>query len=161
MKKFRYRLEPILRLKEHLEKEKQKVHSSALQQVYSQKDILQSIDVDRLGQQDQMRLFLEGSININCLTAYNRYFSKLQRDEFTGRELLRTFYKNAEEKRLELVEATKQRKIYEKLKEKHREYHKKETNMASQKEQDEIAGQIVQYKKSSRLKRERKNLGDV
>jgi len=147
MKKFRFRLDPILRLKEHEEKEKQKAHAAALGQVNAQDEKLNVIRRERAGKQSILREQLEGPLNIRNLTAYNRYFVKLNRDELTGKEMLRAFKKNAEEKRQNLVEATKQRRKYEKLRERYQERHHKETNLVEQKEQDEIAAQIIQYKK--------------
>lgn len=150
MKKFRFRLEPILRLKEHLEQEKQKAHAEALHRINDQEQRLVSIRADRGKKQSQLRQNLEGSLNISLLSSYNRYFVMLNRNELTGRELLRTFEKNADEKHRELVEATKQRRIYEKLKERHREKHRKAGELLERKEQDEISSQIHQYKKNSR-----------
>jgi len=147
MKKFRFRLDPILRLKEHEEKERQKAHAAALGQVTAQDEKLQLIQADRGGKQENLRNRLEGPLNIQNLTAYNRYFVKLNRDELTGREMLRAFKKNAEEKRQHLIEATRQRRKYEKLRERYRERHDRESNLLEQKEQDEIAAQITQYKK--------------
>jgi len=148
MKKFKFRLEPILRLKEHREKEKQKIHAAALQQVANQENQLADLKDLRTAQQGEMRNYLEGSLNIYRLISYNRFFAKLNRDELTGKELLRAFNKNAEAKRLDLVEATKQRKIYEKLRERHQSRHEKEMNLQIQKEQDEIAAQISRHKKT-------------
>ncbi len=148
MKKFKFRLEPILRLKEHREKEKQKIHAAALQQVTNQERSLEDIRNMRSSQQGDMRDHLEGRLNINRLISYNRYFAKLNRDELTGKELLRAFNKNAEDKRLDLVEATKQRRIYEKLRERHRTRHDKGQNLQIQKEQDEIASQMSRHKKT-------------
>jgi len=147
MKKFRFRLDPILRLKEHEEKEKQKAHAAALSQVAVQDEKLRNIQSDRFGKQGTLRNHLEGTLNIQNLTAYNRYFVKLNRDEMTGKEMLRAFEKNAEEKRQRLVEATKQRRKYEKLRDRYRERYNRESNLQEQKEQDEIAAQIIQYKK--------------
>ena len=149
MKKFRYRLEPILRLKAHKEKEEQKIHAAAVKKIVDQKNCLAAIDGDRKANQSHLRNYLTGPVSLFRLSTYSRYFLKLKKDELTGNELLKAFQKNAEEKRLKLVEATKQRKIYEKIKERRHEEYIKDYELISQKENDEIASQSLQHKKSS------------
>jgi len=150
MKKFRFRLEPLLKLKAHREKEKQKIHALALHKVIEQEHGLESISHDRLGHQVQLREYLQGALDIGRLSAFSRYFVKLKKDELTGREMLRAFRKEAEKKRGELIEATRQRKIYEKLKERRHEQYIKNYLLTEQKEQDEIASNTQQHKKNSR-----------
>jgi len=137
MKKFKFRLEPLLKLKAYREKEEQKVHASALQKVYNQEDSLVNINSTRVNNQINLRNFLSGSLDLSRLSGYSRYFTKLKKDEFVGREMLKVLKKDSEEKRLKLLEATKQRKIYEKIKEKKFEKYNREFELADQKEQDE------------------------
>ena len=73
----------------------------------------------------------------------------LKKNELTGREMLKVYKKDREQKREELVEATRAKKVYEKLKDKLHEAHEREMNLPQQKEQDELAGQMIQHKKSS------------
>jgi len=149
VKKFQYRLEPILRLKAHREKEKQKVHAAAVKKIVDQENSLAAIDRDRRANQNDLKNFLTGPLSLFRLSTYSRYFLKLKKDELTGNELLKVFKKNAEEKRLKLVEATRQRKIYEMLKERRHEEYIRDYELVSQKENDEIASQSWQHKKSS------------
>ena len=149
MKKFKYRLEPLLKLKAYREKEEQKVHAAALQKVYSQENSLVNINSDRSDNQKRLRNVQSGKLDLSLLSSYSRYFVKLKKDEFIGREMLKVFKKDTEEKRLKLLEATKQRKIYDKLKEKHHENYTHELEQLIQKEQDEIAVQITRQKKDS------------
>ncbi len=149
MKKFKYRLEPLLKLKAYREKEEQKVHAAALQKVYSQENSLVNINSDCTNNQKSLRKIQLGNLDLSLLSGYSRYFVKLKKDEFIGREMLKVFKKDTEEKRLKLLEATKQRKIYDKLKEKHHEKYTHELEQVIQKEQDEIAAQITRQKKDS------------
>lgn len=151
MKKFRFRLEPLLKLKAYKEKEEQKVLAAALQKVYSQEESLDNINDNRVNNQNGLRNFLSGCLDLARLSGYARYFMKLKQDEYLGREMLKVLQKNSEEKRLKLLEATKQRKIYEKLKEKKLEIYEREFKLADQKEQDEIGVQIARQKKDSSL----------
>jgi flagellar FliJ protein len=147
MKKFRFRLEPLLRIKTHLEKEKQKILAAAAQKVYDQEQILDSINRNRLDNQKRQRNYLTGTLNKNLLTMFSRYYTKLKKDELTGRELLRAYVNTREEKRRDLVQATKEKKTFEKLKERQREKYDKELALALQKELDELAAQMYLYKK--------------
>ncbi len=149
MKKFKYRLEQLLKLKAYREKEEQKVHAAALKKVYVQENSLVNINSDRTDNQKSLRNFQLGNLDLSLLSGYSRYFVKLKKDEFIGREMLKVFKKDTEEKRLKLLEATKQRKIYDKLKEKHHEKYTHELEQVTQKEQDEIAVQITRQKKDS------------
>ena len=151
MKKFRFRLEPLLKLRAYREKEEQKVHAAALQKVFSQEDSLVNIKTDRVNNQKNLRNFLSGYLNLSKLSGYSRYFTKLKKDEYIGGEMLKVLKKDTEDKRQKLLEATKQRKIYEKLKEKHLDKFKHEFEQAVQKEQDEIGVQISRQKKDSCL----------
>ena len=92
---------------------------------------------------------MSGCLDLSRLSGYSRYFMKLKKDEYLGREMLRVLEKDAEEKRHRLLDATRQRKIYEKLKEKYHEKHRYEFERSIQKEQDEIGAQMARQKKDS------------
>lgn len=154
MKKFRFRLERMLQLKAHREKEKQKLLGAATQKVVNQETALELIGENRRVAQSRQRPHLQGRINTSMMTMYSRYYLQLKKDDLAGHELLNAFEKEREDKRQDLVEATKEKKIYEKLKERRLEAYYKEYKLASQKEQDEVASQMLTHKKSSRASRE-------
>ena len=139
MKQFKYRLEVLLRVREHAEQEKQKKHAKAMQMVQKQRQSLQAIDADRLQTTSDQRTRMTGSLSVAQLLVYSRYLQKIKGEHVMGRELLKGFDRDAETKRQELVEASKQRKIYEQLKERRRERHYKEIEATITKENDEIA----------------------
>lgn len=151
MKKFRFRLERILQIKAHLEKEKQKVHGMAARKVADQETYLHDLNKSREKTQEEQLSFLSGKVNPNHLVNYSRYYLKLKKQELTGREILKAYIIDREKRRLELVEATKQKKIYEKLREHRVESFNKEFDLHTQKEQDELAGKMHINKKSSRI----------
>jgi len=154
MKKFRFRLEKMLQLKGHVEKEKQKILGQATQKVMDQEKALEEINWRRRNLHDAQRQILLGRINSQALSAYSRYYLRLRKDELSGNELLKVYRSDQAKKRDELVEATKQKKIYEKLKEHKKEAYYKEYSRLTQKAQDELASQMLQHKKSSRANRE-------
>lgn len=139
MKKFRYRLEPILKIRHHTEKQRQKDHAAALQQVYRQKEHLSELDTERERTFEFQRSQLEGPIRTHQLLAASRYLVRLKRDTMTGTELLKGLERETERKRLLLVQASKERKIYEKLRERQQAKFNQEVEQHDRKELDELA----------------------
>ena len=146
MKKFKYRLETLLKVKSQIEKEKQRDHAEALRKELEQKERLNEIDRKRRANMGRQRKAQEGSISIVDMLFYTRYFLKLKKETVAGSELLRGLQRTSEEKRQALVEASKERKIYEKLKEKQQKKYDDKIEMAEKKELDEIATNGFCYK---------------
>jgi flagellar FliJ protein len=139
MKKFKYRLETLLKAKEHIEKEKQKQHAAALQQVHNQQQDLKRIDQHRGTTLSQQRHGMTGSMSVAEMLVYCRYILKLKRDMLAGSELLNALQETEQGKRQTLVEASKERKVYEKLKERRHEQFNNDVRLQTTKENDEIA----------------------
>lgn len=139
MKKFKYRLESLLKIKRHLEKEKQKAHAHAMNQVQDQLDALDSIDLTRVTTLNDQRKVMSGRISLAEALVYSRYIMKLKKDRLTGDGLLSAYEKSAEKKRVALVEASRERQIYNKLKEKLKERYVKDQVHEERKQADEIA----------------------
>jgi flagellar FliJ protein len=139
MKKFKYRLEALLRAKEHIEKERQKQHAAALQQVHNQQQDLKRIDQSKGTTISQQRRGMTGSMSVAEMLVYCRYILKLKRDMLAGGELLKALEETERKKRQSLVEASKERKVYEKLKEHRHEQFNDNVRLQTTKENDEIA----------------------
>jgi flagellar FliJ protein len=139
MKKFKFRLQTLLKIREQAEKDRQKAHAAALNQVHNQEDRLGGIrdESSRTTADQQTRMV--GRIRPNQMSGWARYVQKLRRDTIMGTELLSALEKGAEEKRLELVDASKQRKIFENLRDRLREHHDKDVEARAIKENDEIS----------------------
>jgi len=139
MKKFRYRLEPILKIRSHAEKQRQKEHAAALQQVYRQQEHLSEIDKEKERTFEFQRTRLQGSIRTHQLLAASRYLVRLKRDTMTGTELLKGLERETERKRQLLVQASRERKIYEKLRERQETKFNQEVEQHERKALDELA----------------------
>lgn len=138
-KKFKFRLAPLLKIREYREKERQREHAAAVDKVLAQKDKLLSMDQSKLQTLDEQRERLGGKISVAEALIYSRYLMKLKRDRLTGNELLRGLEKEAERRRVRLVQAARERKVFELLKEKQMARYKAALDKADQKELDEIA----------------------
>ncbi len=138
-KKFKFRLEPLLKIREHREKERQKEHAAAATKVHEQKSSVATIDSQRIGTMDYRREKLVGRLSIAEALVYSRYLMRLKRERIAGVELLHGLEREAEKKRQKLVAAARDRKIFDLLKEKQQRRHREEAEKVDQKELDEVA----------------------
>ncbi len=139
MKKFKYRLEAILKVKEHIEKEKQKDVAAASDKVNRQKRALDGVrhrSAETLAGKRSSQG--KGTLSLAELLVFSRYLTKLKGEDLTGRELLKGLQKNEQEKRNSLQKAVKERKIHSKLKERQQDAYHKDVNSQLTKESDEV-----------------------
>lgn len=139
MKKFKYRLESLLRIKSHIEREKQKELAAAHQQVQVQESRLAELKSGQSSTLKRQQGKLTGRLCIAELLIHARYLLRLKSESFVGRELLGGLKKKAEEKRVLLVEASRERRKFERLKVKRRERYLQNQKALERKESDEIA----------------------
>jgi len=142
MKRFAFRFEKILDYRRHIEKQKQRDLALAQELEQKQRDTIGSIVADRARQQADERGHLVGPVDARRLTGYSRYYLLLRQMERHSREVLRQIAAEVERRRLELIEAARKRKTYEKLKERHQDQHQSEYNLLLQKENDEIGQKL-------------------
>lgn len=138
-KRFKFRFEPLLKIREYREKERQKEHAAAVQEVLGQKQALKTLDLRRQDTLDHQRQKLVGQFSIAEALVCSRYLVRLKRQRLSGSSLLHGLEKEAEKKRLKLVAAARDRKIYELLKEKQQTRHRQELDKLDQKQLDEVA----------------------
>ncbi len=139
MKKFKFRLQTLLKLREQAEKDKQKAHAAVLNQVNNQQATLGDIRTESSRATAQQQTRMIGRIQPNQVLGWTRYNYKLRRDTMVGKELLAILEKSAEEKRLELVDASKQRKIFENLRDRQKKHFNEDLEARITKENDEIS----------------------
>jgi flagellar protein FliJ len=149
-KKFKYRFAPMLKVKEHREKERQKELAEAINRVGDQKARLQEIDGNRVGTMERQRDRLVGSISVAEALICSRYLMRLKRDRIAGSELLHGLERQAEGRRRALVEAARERKIYDMLKDKQQLRHRQQIEKDEQKVLDEVATVSFRRKKNER-----------
>jgi len=138
VKKFRFRLEALLKLREHTEREKQKELAGAVKQVVAQTRTLHEIADRNRDTIDGKRERLGGTVSVAEMQLYSRYQHRLKRDTIGATEFLRVLKKTEAEKRQDLLEATRRKKIYEKLKERRSRQHYREIEHESTQEADEV-----------------------
>jgi flagellar FliJ protein len=138
-KKFKFRFEPMLKVKEHREKERQRELAETLAKVHDQKAALRKLDTKRLDTMDHHRSKLVGRVSMAEALVCSRYLLRLKRERMAGNELLRGMEREAESRRQKLVEAARERKVYDLLKEKQATRHRHGLEKDEQKALDEVA----------------------
>lgn len=137
MKKFKYRLQALLKMKEHIEKERQKQLATSAKRVQDQEQLLEDVDEHRERTVDRQRERTKSRFSVAEMLVVSRFLHKLKRDTVLGKEMLKVLKKDEDEKRQDLLEATKERKKYEKLKEKQEDKHYEGIETFLAKESDE------------------------
>jgi flagellar FliJ protein len=151
MKKFKFRLAPLLRVRAYIEKQRQKEHAAAVKEVLKQKNQLARLGSQREVIADAQRAAASGTFTSADLLVCSRYLLKLRKDTLIGSELLHGLEREAEKKRKKLVEASRERQVYEKLEERQRERYLKEAARVEQKETDEIAVNTHRVNRDSKV----------
>ena len=137
MKKFKYRLEALLKLREQIEKDRQKELAAATAKVNHQSERVSAIDESRRAALDSKRTAQSGVLTVDSLQLYSRYLFRLKRDTLGARELLKGLRKTESQKRGALLEAARDKKIYEKLKDRQQQQYLKDVQALETKEADE------------------------
>lgn len=128
---FNFKFQSILDLKTRLEDQKKSKYGEANEELKRQKDKLNVLFEERNYQFELMRNKGKKGLTPKELITYNNYIERLKRSIEIQNVVVENARKAAEKARLELVEAAKQRKMFETLKEKKleeywEEYYKKE-----------------------------------
>ena len=138
MAKFIFRFASNLRVKERIEELKKLEYGKAITQLELEKQKKQAMIIERENTIESFRESVSAGITPHELQNHNNYLGVLKDRIIRQTAVIKKAEEYVEEKRLELVEAMKERKIMEKLKEKDRELFIKEEQLKEQKIQDEI-----------------------
>ena len=133
---FTFKFQSILELKIRLEDQKKSKYGEANEELKRQKDKLNVLFDEREYQYNLMREKGKTGLTPKELIVYNNYMERLKRSIEIQKVVVERAQKAVEAARLELVEAAKQRKMFETLKEKKLE---EEREIAEQKLAEERA----------------------
>lgn len=139
MKKFSFRLERLLKLKQRIEDQKRQSLATSQARIQLQEDKLRSIESERVKHDEAERAILTGSVDVNTLRSFSRYFHKLKGDERTGAQLIRVFETDVAKKSEDLVGASQEKRALEDYRGKLKARHDKEMEKAEQAELDDLA----------------------
>jgi flagellar FliJ protein len=140
---FKFKLSAVLRHRETIERERQRDYALALAKVKDLQDQLAALNqVMKDTSADVRDNRLTGRIDINFITAHRRYLLGVQRKAMTLVNEIANAQREAETARQNLVEAAKQKKVLEKLREKQEQRWKEDTARKEAIALDEVSTQM-------------------
>ena len=145
---FNFKFQSILDLKIRIEDQKKSKYGEAKEELNHQQDKLNVLLEERGYQYNLMRDKGKKGLTPKDLIIYNNYMSRLKRSIELQNVVVDRAKKAVEQARLELVEAAKQRKMFETLKEKKLEEYWEDYYKKEQAQLDEI----VSYKYNGGVK---------
>ena len=145
---FNFKFQSILDLKTRLEDQKKSKYGEANEELKRQKDKLNVLLEEREYQFNLVREKGKNGLTPKELIVYNNYMERLKRSIEIQNVVVEKAKKAVEQARLELVEAAKQRKMFETLKEKQLEEYWEDYYKKEQAQLDEI----VSYKYNGGVK---------
>lgn len=140
MKKFRFRLETVLKLRRLAEDQKKRAVGELLTEIHEHQRVAVEFDaaVAAAGRELKQR-HARGHIDLAWLSNYQSYVGHIRKNVAEKIEIVSQLQQKLVEARRELAEAAKQTKILEKLREKRKERYDDELNRLEVSEQDDIA----------------------
>lgn len=147
MPRFQFRLQQYLGIKEQIEDQKELEYAKALRKVEEEKALLNEMYAQMESAINGLRDSIKKAITPIDIRRYNNSIERLKHHIKVQIERLAAAEAFAEEKRQELVQAMKERKALETVKENSREEFLRETDIMERKEVDEL----VSFKYTDKL----------
>lgn len=142
MAKFIFNMQGLLNIKEKLEEQTKTEYGKALNKLEEEKNILLNLENEKQQNILNFKQSINKGVKPNYINNINQYLHILDKKIEKQAIKVDNAKQFAEEKRVELLESMKQRKVFEALKEKAKENYFKEELKNEQK----IIDEIVSYK---------------
>jgi flagellar FliJ protein len=138
MAKFAFRLQPLLGVKEQIESQKEIEYGQALRRLEEERQIKRKLLKQKEEQIANFRQSLDEEINPANIRRYNNMIERLKQRIIEQDIRISAAEAYAEKKRLELVEAMKQRKMLDSIREHRYEDYVQDEKIAEQKTVDQL-----------------------
>lgn len=149
MPKFAFQLDGVLRQRKYFEQQKQREHAERQAVLTQMEGELRHLNEQvQVTNEEVRRNHLTGTLDMNFLAAHRRFLIAMQRQALGLVQKMAQAKQRVEESRKELTEAAKQRKVIEKLREKHFERWHAALKHRELSEQDEIGMQLSYWNMS-------------
>jgi len=143
MKKFEFRLEPVLRLKKQVEDEKKRVVGELMAEINAQQQQALEINQTIIQQGNILKQKLAGGeVDTGWIAYYQRYVTDMRGEIARKIQTVTEIQKKLHLARRALAEAAKETKMLEKLKEKQYNQYMAFLDKLEKKELDEIGSQM-------------------
>ncbi len=143
---FKFRMESFLGIKEKIEEQKKLEYGKALKKLDEERDFLRRLNEKKKNLIYSIRNSINSGIRSDELRRYNTFLDCIKRKIEEQENAVRKAENFAENKRVELVEAMKERKMLDVIKENDKIEYNKEQLLKEQKIVDEIVS--YQYNNS-------------
>ena len=142
MKKFQFRLQTVLKIRQQEQDQKKRRVGSLISQIneHQRQALEMAEDADEQGR--ILQQYIKGSVNVNWVANYHRYVSYLQQAIAGKIDAVTQVQKQLHQARQDLAEAAKQTKVLEKLKEKLNNRYQSRLNKLQHQQTDEIGTNI-------------------
>ncbi|MCL2304839.1 MAG: flagellar export protein FliJ [Planctomycetaceae bacterium] len=141
--KFKYRLAPLLKIRENVRAERQTELSKAYEAARIVEEELQRVQSELVRNNELGREAIQkGQISVDYLLSLRRHEAFLLTQQSQAQEQLEQIRQEIERRRVALMEADREVKVLEKLREKMKFKHLQEEALAELKQMDEIAGRV-------------------
>lgn len=142
MKKFRFRLETLLRFRKMQEEQAQLKFGDAAKQLQTQQENLDLLQTQLAFNVELLNREQLGSPTIETLKTFSYYIDKIKRDISEQQEMVAKAAAYRQECLLELEYAIKQRKLVDNLREKRLDQYHRELLQEEQQVLDELGTQV-------------------
>lgn len=149
MKRFNFRLQRVLDIKSTIEKVKNRDFLTANNEFQKAVNKLQKFVDTRNKYQENLHQLEKKGIEITYINFYFRYFRMLENQISFQHRMIDIAREEMEKRRLILIDAVKERRILERLKEKKREQYNYEFSIEEQLLSDEISGRKFFHEKNN------------
>ncbi len=148
MKKFKFRLEPVLRLRQQREDLKKCVVGELMTEIAQQQRLALEMSNTVAQQGDVLKdKFARGDIDLGWISYYQRFVSNMRGSIAQKIDNVGKIQQKLTAARVELAEAARQRRIIEKLKEKQQDRYNAEARCLETRQMNEMAENIFHHKK--------------
>ncbi len=136
---FKFKLQSVLEYRINVEEKVQGEFSDANRRLEEQKSVLTALIAERESLMNDLRNMQKGAMKADDITTMIAYVENIREKEKNQKEVIQQAGQQVEAKRLELVEAVKNRKVMENLRDKHAAEYLKNLSEMEQKSSDEMA----------------------
>ena len=138
MPRFQFRLQQFLGIKEQIEDQKELEYGRALQKLEEEKNRLRNMIKDRDTAIEELRTALKKPIDLIEIRRFNNNIERLKHYINVQEDRVKAAENFAEEKRMELIQAMKERKALETVRDGQLEEFLRETDLNERKKTDEL-----------------------
>jgi flagellar FliJ protein len=138
MARFNFRLQQFLNIKEQIETQRELEYAQALRRLEEERQRLRQMEAKRLEQIEDFRKSLLEAVKPDRIRRYNNTIERLKAMIREQEKRIAAAEAFAEKKRLALVDAMKERKSFEKLRENTMDEYRRAELMSEQKQVDEL-----------------------